>query len=124
MSVIDEMIEGRRELNDALREEFMPPDSRLEFLKPSTTAREFEIVLTFYYGWFLKYNEFRQETRVELATNEVFEKEQLRTATHIKINDDVYVIAQGETIEPQGTKPYWYFFCNLFPNKAQFSPIY
>jgi hypothetical protein len=124
MSVITDLIEGRKELNDALREEFMPENSRIEFLKPKENAREFETVLTFYYGWFLKYNKYRQETEVELATDEVFEKEQLRTATHLKINEDVYVITQGETIEPQGVKPYWTFYCVRDFKKTQFSALY
>lgn len=124
MPIIEDLIEAKREVNDALLEEFMPENSVLLFLKPSTSAREFETLLTYTGGWFLKYNKFRQETEVELATNVTAEKQKLRTATHLKINDDVYVITQGETIEPQGVKPYWTFYCVRYFNQAQFNPIY
>lgn len=118
-----ELIEGFKEINDALRTEFMPDNSRIEFLKASTTSRAFDTVLTFYSGWFVEYSKSRRSSKIELATNEPFDNDTIVAATHIKINEDVYTIDQGETIQPQGTDPLWTFYCERFAGKAQFTAI-
>jgi hypothetical protein len=45
-------------------------------------------------------------------------------ATHVQVDDDYYVIRQGDTLPPKGTDVTWKLFCDRFSSRGQFSNLY
>jgi len=124
MSIIQTLIKAKQLENNALRKVYFPENSYLKMLKPSVTAREFEVLETYYFNWYLKYSDFRQSFVLTLAIDEPFSNDKLPEATHLSINEEVYVITQGETMHPIGETPFWAFFCERFAGQNQYTALY
>lgn len=95
--------------------------TEVKFLKQSPTTRTFDTVATLD-KWFFEYSEFRQAFVLQIAYNGDLQ-EDISDATHVQIDDDVYVIRRGDTLPPKGTDVTWKFFCERFPQRAQMSPL-
>lgn len=124
MAILDDIIAAKAEEYNALREVYFPPESVLMLQKPSETENEFETLDYLSSDWYLKYSEYRQQFRLMIARNDWNFTETIKQATHVSINDEVYIVKSADTIPPQGTEPVWQLFCERFFNKGQFSNLY
>lgn len=123
MPAHDDIQDGLAEAFDALREEFFDPLTEVSLLKVSATDRTFETVEIISTQWFFEYSEYRQNFKLEIAMG--FElTDSIAEATHVKIDDDVYTIRNGDTLEPKGTDVTWKLFCDRFTKRDQISPLY
>jgi hypothetical protein len=110
MSARDEIIQGITEAFDALRSEFFP-DATLELLKVSAGSNTFEVVEEIDSGWFLKYSEYRQNFKLEIATTDESFRDTIAKVSDVRINGDVYNVAQGDRVPPNGASLTWTLYC-------------
>jgi hypothetical protein len=122
--VADTLMASRAIVFDTLRTLFFDTDT-VEFLKPTTDAtRDFDNVDYLDTGWLLKYNNFRNNFLLEVAGPSAWMQTVMETATHIKIDDDIYVISRKDTIPPKGMDVTWKVYCERFTKRTQFGAIY
>jgi hypothetical protein len=74
--------------------------------------------------WFFEYSEFRQNFLLQIAADIASLTNAIAEATHVQIDDDYYVIRQGDTLPPKGTDVTWKLFCDRFASRSQFSNLY
>jgi hypothetical protein len=123
--VADILMEARAIVYNTLRPLFFDTGTSVEFLKPTTNAdRAFDLVDVLFTGWFLKYNNFRKEFLLEVAGPEDWMQNVMETSTHIKVDDDIYVIRRSDTLPPKGVDVTWKIYCERFTTRAQFGTIY
>jgi len=115
--------EGLAEAFDALRDEFFDPLTEVSLMKVSATTNTFETVEVISTKWFFEYSEYRQNFKLEIAMGWEL-ADSVAEATHVQVDDDVYVIRNGDTLEPKGTDVTWKLFCDRFTQRGQFSPLY
>lgn len=123
MSAHDDLLEGYAVALDTLSEEFMP-EQDVWLMKVSTTDNEFEEVLWIENKRFFEYQAYRQQFRLEIADPDFALIDAMAEATHVKIDDDYYVIAQADTVVPKGTDVVWKLFCERFAKRDQIAPLY
>lgn len=114
----EHLLEGYREIK-----KYIPGIHKAEFLIIDNVTGEYAVEITFHDGWYLGYSEFRQSFYLTLVTDEVFEREKIVTATHLRINEDVYVINQADSIVPMETNPSYKFFCQRFDSSSNWSSV-
>lgn len=110
--------------HDALKSVFFSSDTSVLLLKPSTdTNRNFEVVHHITDKWFFEYSAFRQNFLLEIAMGDELTGP-VNEATHIQIDDDVFVISQADTLRPKGTDVTWKLFCTRFSKGGQYQNIF
>jgi hypothetical protein len=110
----DALLEGIAIANDTLRGVFMPEDLVMTLLRADADANLYETVLTLEDGWFFEYSATRQAFRFEIARDDAAITEAMGLATHIAVHNDVYRIADGDTLPPIGTDVTWKIFAERF----------
>lgn len=123
MSAHDDLLEGYAVALDTLATEFMP-DQEIWLMKTSTSSNEFEEVWGITSKRFFEYNAFRQQFRLEIADPDHDLDEIMIEATHVRVDDDVYVISQADTLPPKGVDVTWKLFCERFAKRGQFASIF
>ena len=123
MSAHDDLSEGYAVALDTLAEEFMP-EQDVWLMKVSETTNEFEEVLLIETQRFFEYQAYRQQFRLEISGENGDVETAMAEATHVQIDDDVYVIAQADTVRPKGTDVTWKIFCERFTKRNQFAALY
>lgn len=114
-------------VNDALNRVFLGGTTSAVLLKASATLDAFEEIVELDSGWFFEYSETRQQFKLRVAkdADDVTFTAEVQQATHVRINDDVYVINQADTLPPLGTSPEWSIFCTRFTEPGrQFRSLY
>lgn len=123
MSAHDDIQEGLGEAFDVLASEFFDVFTDVTLLKQSPTTNAFVDIETISGKWFFEYSTFRQNFLLQVAMG--FELEDsVAEATHVRIENDVYVIRQADTVMPRGADVTWKFFCDKFNARAQFANLY
>ncbi len=92
-------------------------------LKQSETVRDFDTVYQLSGKWFFEYSNFRKDFLLEIAEDDSI-TDAVNEATHVQIDDDVYVIRQGDTTPPKGTDVTWKIYCEQFAKRSQYSALY
>lgn len=123
MSAHDDLLEGYGEALDTLAEEFMPTQV-VTLMKVSATTNTFETVLVVTEKRFFEYRAYRQQFQLEIADEDAALTTAMASATHVKIDNDYYVISQADTVPPKGVDVTWKLFCERFTKRGQFAPIY
>ena len=123
MPAHDDIQDGLAEAFDALRDEFFDGFTEPILLKTSSTTNTFEEVETISSKWFFEYSDFRQNFKLEIAEGWEL-SDSIAEATHVQIDDDIYVIRNGDTVEPKGTDVTWKLFCDKFTKRGQFTALY
>lgn len=119
--------EGIAEAFEALGAEFFE-NVMVTLCKSSTSANEFVDVLNI--GdeigpvWIFEYSEFRQNFLLQIAADDAALTNAIAEATHVQVDNDYYVIRNGDTLPPKGTDPTWKLFCDRFTKRDQISPLY
>lgn len=119
----DDIQEGLAEAFNTLSDEFMP-ETVVKLLKQSATLNAFETVLEIEDNRFFEYLEYRQQFRLEVSQDDDVLTEAMQEATHIQINDDVYVIVTADTLPPIGTDVTWKIFATRFTQRGQHKSLY
>lgn len=122
MSAHDELQDGLAEAFDALSGEFLP-DAVITLLKASQTYGEYDDVLTITSKRFFEYSNFRQNFLLEIADTSSTLTDAMAEATHVKVDDDIYVIRTGDTTAPKGTDVTWKIFCDRFEDKGRWKAL-
>jgi hypothetical protein len=94
-----------------------------EFLVPSETADEFEVIATAVDSFHFEYEDFRQRFRLEVAVNEEPFNTDVLLATHIRLGTDIYTISNADTVAPKGIDFTWKFYCQRFFKRGQIGNI-
>lgn len=124
MSATDEIIEGVAEAFDELREGFFP-GSVAKLLKPSEAENEFDTALELEGKWFFEDpNQFRSEFLFQVADNSDEMAAAMKEATHLRIDEDYYSIANADPTRPKGTGVTWKLLCNRDFSRNQYGSIY
>ncbi len=128
MSAHDALRNGIATAHNVLVRQFMP-GTVVKLLAVSETYGEYDEVLTISSKWFFEYSNFRKNFLLEIAdtsdalTNALGNDTEQLTATHVRIDDDIYVINSGDTTPPKGTDVTWKVYCDLFERKARFESM-
>jgi hypothetical protein len=122
----DALLEGAITVNDALKELFFETGTIVEFLKAGNTE-EFLTVDTRSSGWWLEYSNFRKNFLLEVAEADDAEAIPMSDialeATHIRIDEDIYVINRRDTTAPKGTDVTWKIFCDRFTKRSNYTAL-
>ena len=113
MPASTDLREGLAEAFDTLASEFQE-GAVVKLLKPSTTANEFAEIRTVEDKRFFEYSNFRKNSLLEIADTSEQLTDDIQNATHVSIDDVVYVIRTGDTLEPAGTNPVWQLYLDIF----------
>jgi hypothetical protein len=114
-----DIIEGQIEKFDALREEFETGGARCFLIKRAPDSQKFIAVLELEAGWYVKWNEYRQQLRISYATaDQTFADFAGQTSYFAygvpdeggaidvyKTDDD-----RRDKVQPNGANPYWKFY--------------
>lgn len=96
-----------------------PDGTTIALCKASETEDEFEAVLTIDSKRFFEYKSFREQFQLEIADDSPQLTAAMAEATHVKVDDDIYVIAKADTIPPKGVDVTWKIYCERFTTKSQ-----
>ena len=109
---------------DKVRRRLFDTNTEVLLLKPSPDAnRDFEVVHQISTKWFFEYSEFRQNFLLEVALGDEL-TDPMNEATHIQVDDDVFVISKQDTLVPKGTDVTWKVYCTRFTRQGQYTSIY
>lgn len=117
----DALLKGIAKAHNALRRVFINEDTVVTLLRASSTARQYESLLEVEKDWFFEYSTFRQQFRFEIARDDAEITNAITNATHLAVGPNVYRIAGGDTLPPNGTDVTWKLFCERFETGNQFS---
>lgn len=95
----------------------------LTLMKASGVYDEFDEVLELDGKWFFEYSNFRKNFLLEIADDTDALTTAIGEATHIKVDDDIYVINSGDTTGPKGTDVTWKIYCDLFERRSRYSTL-
>ena len=110
--------------HDTLKDVFFGANTEVLLLKPSPDAnRDFEVVHQISTKWFFEYSEFRQNFLLEVALGDEL-TDPMNEATHIQVDDDVFVISKQDTLVPKGTDVTWKVYCTRFAKREHYSSVY
>ncbi len=115
MSAHDALRKGIATAHNVLVRQFMP-GTVVKLLRPSETYGEYDEILTLSGKWFFEYGATRKEIALQIADNDpdlavaLGDDSDAQTATHVRIDDDLYVIRTGDTKPPKGTDVTWKVF--------------
>lgn len=70
------------------------------------------VIEDFYY----KYNDWRNQIHVHVATEDTEFISKLYTASDVTINGQVYQIEKRDIIQPDGNRAWWEFYCTMTDN--------
>lgn len=118
----DILLDAEKIVNDTLRQLFF--DSELILLKSSPTTNTFSDVMTISDSWWGEYGGDRQTFNLVIAIDDEVMTDAIAEATHVKVDDDIYVIRNADTLPPKGMDTSWKVFCDRFTASSQFSPLY
>lgn len=122
MSDFEENIEDYAEAFDDIREEFFAEGTTCFLLSGDGETEEFKVKRQLLAGWYLKYSEYRGFFKLRHATNDQTFQKKLKTSGYVAINGDVYKILEGDTVPPQGNKPFWQIACEFVGGKKFIPP--
>lgn len=103
---------------------FFEPGTEIEFLQINDATGNFNIVDSKAANWWLEYDSFRKQFLLQVVDIEVVMKQTMETATHFRLDEDVYVIAAGDVTEPKASDVTWKIYCEKFVARSQFRPLY
>lgn len=122
--VHDILLDARKTVFDTLTPLFFDNATELKLLKQSDATNVFDEITTLDDSWFFQYSEFRQNFLLQISRDDDDLTEEIQEATHVQIDDDVYVIRTGDTLPPKGTDVTWKLFCERFAARSQFQSLY
>lgn len=105
--VADDIRDAAGEVFDTLRDGvFFDTTDKVTMLTASATEDEFTDVIVLDGQWFFEKD---RDNNIVLRVAKSFEDltDSMETATHFKVNDDVYTIADGDIKPPHGTDLFW-----------------
>jgi len=112
---------GLAKANNALRGVFMDPDVTITLLKPAEDENEYEALLELDSAWFLKWDGLSQRFRFEIARDDDQLTDAMDAATHIAVDNDIYRIADGDTVPPIGVDVMWRIYAERFDGSRHFT---
>lgn len=123
MSAHDALQRGIGIAFDVLHKEFMPAQAAT-LCKADQASRAFDDVLVLDKKWFFEYKSFRQQFLLEISLDNQELTDAMAAATHVKIDEDYYIIVLADTIPPKGVDVTWKIYCERFVRKAQRAPLF
>lgn len=109
--------------NNALRGVFMDPALTMTLLKPAEDENEYEILLELEKDWFFKWDASSQNFRFEIARDDDQLTDAMDAATHIAVDNDIYRIADGDTLPPVGIDVMWRIYAERFDGSRHFTVL-
>lgn len=122
MSAHNALRKGLGVAYNVLSRQFLP-DAVITLLKTSQTYGEYDDVLTITSKRFFEYSNFRQNFLLEIADTSSTLTDAMAEATHVQVDDDIYVIRTGDTTAPKGTDVTWKIFCDRFEDKGRWKAL-
>ena len=102
---------------DALSTQFHP-NAVVKLVNTSNDYDEFDDVYTLTSSRFFEYSENREVVTLEIALDTDDVTNAVVNATHLKIDDDVYEIADRSRTAPKSTDVTWVVIGNKTPSKG------
>lgn len=100
------------------------PAQAATLCKADQASRAFDDVLVLDKKWFFEYKSFRQQFLLEISLDNQELTDAMAAATHVKIDEDYYIIVLADTIPPKGVDVTWKIYCERFVRKAQRAPLF
>ena len=110
---------------NVLSTQFMP-DTVITLLRASENYDEFDTVLVVTSKRFFEYSNYRKNFLLEIAddsddlTAALGNSTDELSATHVQVDDDIYIIRAGDTTPPKSTDVTWKVYCDAFEQKARY----
>lgn len=120
----DALLEGRQTVFDTLTGLTRATDVFASLLQASETVDDFDVLLDITSSWFFKPATTRSNALLEVARDDAEMTDAMAAATHIRVGDDIFVIVQGDTIQPSGFAVTWKIFVERFTKKSQIGSLY
>ena len=117
--------EGIAEAFDVLSDEFIN-GCTVTLLRTSENYDEFDTVLVVTSKRFFEYSNYRKNFLLEIAddsddlTAALGNSTDELSATHVQVDDDIYIIRAGDTTPPKSTDVTWKVYCDAFEQKARY----
>lgn len=109
--VLDDLIDADAQVFDALRSIYLREETTLELLQISADHNDYDILETVGSGWYLEYQEYRNQFRLQVATAADSFKDAIAQCSHVRIGNDVYTVEASDRISPAGEEASWKLFC-------------
>lgn len=122
--VHDILLEARKTVFDELRTLFFETGTELHVLSSDISLTEFNVLAMLTEGWWLRYDNFRKNFLLEVVDADDEMPFAMQTATHVRVNDEVYVIDAADVTAPMGTDVTWKIRCDRFTRRSQYSNLY
>lgn len=122
MSANVDIREGMAEAFDVLSEEFIPGVT-VTLLVASDVYGEYDDILEVASKRFFEYSNYRKNFLLEIADDSDELTDAIEQSTHVRIDDDVYVIVEGDTVPPTSTDTTWKIYCDRFEDKGRFKDL-
>ncbi len=115
---------GALRVNDALRKLFFDSDTELHILSAADSLNTFNVVAILSSGWWLEYDNYRKNFRLEVIDVDDEMQLAMESATHVRIDDDVYAIDAADVTPPKGTDVAWKIRCDRYTRRGQYAALY
>lgn len=103
---------GMGKVFNALSKQFLY-NVQVKLLKVNQTTDEYDTIFDIQEKRFLEYTNNRKNLMLEIAEDYEALTDTVDEATHIQVDDDIYVILVGDTIPPKSTDVTWKLFGEL-----------
>lgn len=118
---------------DKARTKVFESGTVIEFLKPSETVDDFDIVDVLDTAWYAIFTNFRRNCLVRIAgaSNDdlaapvslLWMQETLRQATHFRVTDELYTIDRRSTPPPLGADVTWQVFGDRLTKRGNYTVL-
>lgn len=122
MSAHTDLVDGLGEAFDVLSDEFLQ-GATITLCKASSTADTFDTVLAIDSKRFFEYSNYRKNFLLEIADDSSQLTTAMASATHVKVNNDYYVIIAEDTTAPNSTDATWKIFCDRYERRGHYSQL-
>lgn len=109
-AALEKRIEKLARLFDKARKKLFPNGSTCHLLEQDGLSAPYKVTAVIESGWLPLDERGRDAPELLIATTDENFGEKVSRITHYAINRNIFRVVSGETIEPQGTEPYWRFF--------------
>lgn len=111
MSIIAAIIKVKQAEYDTRRGLFFEENSTCYLIKRDGDAHDFSVVQKIISGWYLEYSDLRGQFELLIATDQSNFGSQIAFSDAVAVNDEVYEIAQGDSLPPNGNNLIWKLRC-------------
>jgi hypothetical protein len=98
-------------------------EQTLTLLRAADDYDEFAELLSLNGKWFFEYSNFRRNFLLEIADESEELTRAIKAATHVRIGNEYYAIAEGDPTPPNMTDATWKIYCDRYERAGQYRDV-